>query len=395
MLPIPERSGTNIRIMNLIRGLSSKGEDVDLITFNDKSKVQDDFIELKKHCRNVCLVPWEKNPKLLQLWPILQRFLQWEPFILKYYEKEGFKKQLGKIASENNYNIIVIEHSVMAKYFYCLHQNHGAKTVLVMHDIAFSLYQLRYRYERNIFEKMKLLLSMLPFKKWESKMASLFDMVITVSEHDKKLLLSRMHKVDVRVVANGVNTKINQPFSREARRENILFIGAMDYEPNVDAILYFCNEIFDLIKKSRPNCNLIIVGRSPTEKIIRLGNRPGIIIAGEVKEVKPFYEKSLVAIVPLRSGGGTRLKILEAMALGTPVVSTSIGCEGLEVKNGENILVADIPSDFSQMVISLITDVALWKCISLKARALVEETYDWEKISSGYHDILHELDARS
>jgi glycosyltransferase involved in cell wall biosynthesis len=390
---IPPRSGYAIRLLSLIKGLSQNNK-IDLVAINFDALQEEDIAELRKYCQNVFLASWRKRSKLQQVWPIMKKFMKKEPFFTKYVESEDLKKLVYNLSHKEKYQIIIVEHSVMATYFHSLHPKHGAKTVLDMYDICFSKYHSMYRYENNIFKKIKLLLSWLPLRKWEAKMASFFDMVITVSEPDKKLILSRMPNCNVMIVANGVDTKTHRPFPREGRGENIFFVGAMDYEPNVDAILYFCNEIFNLIKKNRPNCTLIVVGKSPPAQIIGLNKRPGIMIVGEVEDVKPFYKKSLISVVPLRSGGGTRLKILEAMALGTPVVSTSIGCEGLHVENNRNILIADNPADFAQQITNLLTDVELWNWISQNGRSLVEGNYDWEKISSEYWAILEELAQR-
>jgi glycosyltransferase involved in cell wall biosynthesis len=298
------------------------------------------------------------------------------------------------VTSEEDYDIIIIEHSVNAGLLSSLHPQHGGKTVLSMHNIGFMQYYRMYQYESRLFRKLKLLLSWIPMRGWEPKIAARFDKTVSVSESDKNLLLSRNPNLDIAVVPNGVDTRIYCPFPLKGREKNIIIVGTMDYEPNVDGVLHFYDEIFPLIKKHQPHCTLTIVGKKPPSNIRRLSDEPGVTVQGDVDDVRPYYQKALVSVVPLRSGGGTRLKILEAMALGTPVVSTSVGCEGLDVENGRNILIADEPPDFAQRVTDLMTDKTLWDRIAREGRALVEESYDWGKISHHYRNMLKELASR-
>jgi glycosyltransferase involved in cell wall biosynthesis len=226
---------------------------------------------------------------------------------------------------------------------------------------------------------------------WEPKMALLCDKSIVVSDIDKILLKSLEPMLDISVVPNGVDTKGYLPYPLDERGENILIVGSMDYEPNADAVKYFCNQIFPYIKEKIPECTLTIVGKNPPVEILRLDADPRIMVKANVEDVRPYYKEALISAVPLRSGGGTRLKILESMALGTPVVSTSIGCEGLEVKNGCHILIADEAEDFANKICNLMTSSMLWHDISRRARELVEEKYDWAGITKGLESIYEEL----
>jgi len=169
----------------------------------------------------------------------------------------------------------------------------------------------------------------------------------------------------------------------------MLFIGNMGYQPNADAAVYFCHEALPLIRRGVGDAKLWIVGITPGESVRRLDGN-GVFVTGGVPDVVPYYERSRVCVVPLRAGSGTRLKILEAMALGRPVVSTSIGCEGLDVTNGEHILIADDAKQFSDHVVKLLNDRALRSRIVTKAREFVVATYDWDVIAE---NLVSELTA--
>jgi glycosyltransferase involved in cell wall biosynthesis len=154
----------------------------------------------------------------------------------------------------------------------------------------------------------------------------------------------------------------------------------MNYLPNVDAAVFFCEEIFSLIKQRVPEAKLLIVGGNPRSSVQALASED-VTVTGHVDSVVPYYQQSRVSVVPIRSGGGTRLKILESMALGRPVVSTKVGCEGLAVAHEENILIADDPADFAAQTVRLLIDTDLRARLTQNGRRLVETTYDWEVIS--------------
>ena len=172
-----------------------------------------------------------------------------------------------------------------------------------------------------------------------------------------------------------------QPLPDALDCNTLLFVGTMGYPPNVDAVLYFCNEILPLIERQIPNVKLLVVGKHPTSEILKLGKRMNVYVTGYVRDIIPYYNKVSVSIIPLRAGGGTRLKILESMALGRPVVTTRVGAEGLYVVDQKNIIIADAPSKFAEGVIRLLQDKNFSKEISRNARQAVVSNYDWPTIS--------------
>jgi glycosyltransferase involved in cell wall biosynthesis len=165
----------------------------------------------------------------------------------------------------------------------------------------------------------------------------------------------------------------------------------MGYPPNIDAVLYFCESIMPLIQSRIPSLKLFIVGHEPAPEIRKLAERENVVVTGYVDDVTTYYRQSQVTIVPLRAGGGTRLKILESMALGRPVVSTSVGCEGLNVIDGENIMIADTADKFAERIVQLLEDKELRKRLSQNASQLVKRLYDWSEISRKLMGVYNEL----
>jgi polysaccharide biosynthesis protein PslH len=172
-------------------------------------------------------------------------------------------------------------------------------------------------------------------------------------------------------------------------RKDLVFLGRMDYHANIDAALYFAKKIWPLIRERRPDLRFVIVGAHPAKEILALRDVAGVSVTGTVDDVRPYYRSALAAVVPLRVGGGTRLKVLEAMAAGTPVISTTLGAEGLAVTNGKDILLADSPEAIADAVTSLEANNPAWQDLVTNARNLVRAHYDWPVIG----DVLLRLYA--
>ena len=189
------------------------------------------------------------------------------------------------------------------------------------------------------------------------------------------------------VVPNGVDTVSLQVMPLDAENESLIYIGSMGYQPVSDGAVFFCKSVLPLIRQTFAHTDVWLVGREPTPEVLELAD-DHIHVTGQVTDIKEYYEKASISIVPLRAGGGTRLKILEAMALGKPVVSTSIGCEGLDVVHGRHLLVADTPQEFAQAIIDLFTNQELAQSISLEARKLVVEQYEWRMITENLVNIF-------
>jgi glycosyltransferase involved in cell wall biosynthesis len=193
------------------------------------------------------------------------------------------------------------------------------------------------------------------------------------------------------VIPTGVDVEYFQPMAVEEMANVLVFTGSMDWLPNEDAILYFVDAILPLIKQQCPDVSLEVVGRSPSRKLQALAERErSIRLTGWVQDIRPFVARGSICIVPLRIGGGTRLKIFEAMAMGKAVVSTSVGAEGLPVRTGENLLLADAPNDFSDCVVSLLRDVNERKRLAASARALVLEKYSWPRVAESFASTLQD-----
>lgn len=228
---------------------------------------------------------------------------------------------------------------------------------------------------------------------YETEIARWFDRVTLVSPQDRDHLLSINDSVPVSIVPMGVDLEYFQPNHQEDG-PNLLFTGIMRYFPNRDAVIHFYHEIFPLIKEAVPNAKFYIVGNSPTKKVVKLMSDDDVVVTGRVEDVRPYFDRANVFVCPLRSGSGMQTKILEAMAMEVPVVTTSLGFEALEATEGRDIIIADDAKKFAQEVIRLLNDKELRQSITQNARRLVEEKYGWSsvvrRLNTVYEDIIEQ-----
>ena len=232
-------------------------------------------------------------------------------------------------------------------------------------------------------------------RRYEARALARFDGVLAVSDADRQTF-ARIYPDAIRepayVVPTGVDTGFFSPTdpASPATSREIVFTGSMDWLPNEDSMIYFCRQVLPLIRAQEPDVRLSIVGRAPTPAVAKLAGTYGdaVRVTGRVDDVRPYIADAGVYVVPLRIGGGTRLKIFEAMAMGKAVVSTGVGAEGLPVEDGRHLILADDPNTFARAVVRLLRDVHRRRALEGAARALVIEKYDWSSVAGDLENAL-------
>lgn len=216
--------------------------------------------------------------------------------------------------------------------------------------------------------------------------------VLTVSEADRIFFERFVEPSKMTVIGTGVDTDYFRPSTGQETPNSLVFTGAMDWMPNEDAILYFLDSVFPLIRSKIPDAKFTVVGRRPSEKLRNIAaGIPGVSVTGRVEDVRPYVNQAAVYVVPLRVGSGTRLKIFEAMAMGKAIVSTTVGAEGLPVRDGVNLLLGDTAQAFAEKVVSLLGDPLLRKNLGSTARRLVEERYSWSSVAEEFETVLRSV----
>lgn len=368
--------GGPIIIHNRLKYLS-KNHLVSLVSFfKDEEKKYIPTVE--RFCHDLKLVPFpKKRSPLKTTWDY---FTSPVPhYFLRVHGSRQMRETIADMVHKDRYDFVIAEYSVMGQF---LHRNpilSPVQRIISVHECYYLARRKAYRHNRIGFAKLKEAIYLKGLKRYEFDMYRNADKVLTLTPQGKQELLDICPELDIAVVPHGVDVD-NFSFSDFTEKEKkIVFVGNYLHYPNVDAVLFFHKDIWPRLKYRLPDVRFTIVGQAPPPEIQNLSQDKNIHVTGKVDDVRPFLKKGRVFICPVRLGGGFRGKILEAMAIGRPVVSTSLGAEGVPTHQRENIILADDPEQFSQGILDLMEDDHLFERIRINARKLVEEHYAWEK----------------
>jgi sugar transferase (PEP-CTERM/EpsH1 system associated) len=312
-----------------------------------------------------------------------------QPYNITKYCRREVSDRLRKLLRTNHYDVIVCDFLVAAGV---VPWDHPVPKVLFTHNVETTIWRRHFEVATNPLWKV---VSWLEWKKMdaaEHRYLRLADHVLTVSETDAEAFARFLPRDKLTVVPTGVDLDYFRPAPGKEDADSIVFTGSMDWMPNQDGIAFFAESVFPLILQKRPGARLCVVGRNPSRRLQEMAQRlPGIQLTGWVEDVRPFLERGSVCVVPLRIGGGTRLKIFEAMAMAKAVVSTTIGAEGLPVRHGENILLGDTPEDFAGHVLALLQNAERRLHIGQAAHKLVADSYSWHGVAEGFSRTLESV----
>lgn len=312
---------------------------------------------------------------------ILRGLIGPTPLNVLNYTSTAVIAELDRILREHSFDVIQIESMHLIAYARHIRKvAPGTRLILDWHNIESEILA---RYAENdsnplraVYARRTSVLS----RNVENELLRLCDAHTVCSEREREVLLARVPGARIEVVGNGVDCDFFAAAdSAPSERRDVLFMGRMDYHANIDAAVHFAKTTWPLIHARRPELRLVIVGANPAPAIQALKS-DNVVVTGTVDDVRPYYASALASVVPLRVGGGTRLKVLEAMAAGTPVVSTALGAEGLAVSHDRDILIADTPEAMADAVAALEPGSAVWQQLVSNARQLVRARYDWNVV---------------
>jgi sugar transferase (PEP-CTERM/EpsH1 system associated) len=389
-VPYPEISGGKIRTYNLLRRVAGRHE-VSLAALTGSPEDADAIHHLRQFCHSIETASMDRRSRLAKAPGMLRYALEGKPPELKLQHSQELVEKIANLCSIIDFDIVQIDVH-MALYLEALPPTRSYKSLEMFHNVTAHQLPRISQVERRADTRLRTRLNGIVMGRWEPRYAEKFDRCTTVSELDRELLLNANPRLHVDVIPNGVDTEKYQllPWPPASAPPCVMFIGNMNYPPCIDAVIYFCREILPRIHEVIKPIEFRIVGSNPHPDVQALtGN--GVHVTGTVEDVLPHYQATAVCVVPLRAGGGTRLKILEAMALGRPVVSTAIGCEGLDVIHGEHLLIAETPEQFAANTVRLLKDPELSHYLCRNARKLVETRYGWDRIAQRLLDIYEEM----
>jgi sugar transferase (PEP-CTERM/EpsH1 system associated) len=384
--PFPPHQGTAIRNWAILRHLATQHQ-VTLLTFG-KSDVSTAAPEILALCESVHVVPQPARSKLTRVSDLLIG----QADLAQRLWSTDFDQTLRRILTEGPFDIVQVEGLELGRYLPTVKQIAPATRIVYdAHNAEITLQQRAMASDRKslgrwpaaLYSKLQLR----PLARFEAAVCGLADAVTAVSATDGATLAKLTPGLVPSLVPNGIDLDDYRATMTPAPHSaSIVFTGKMDFRPNVDAALWFAQEIMPRVLASRPEAIFQIVGQAPTRQLLRLGERPGIVLTGAVPDTRPYIAGAAVYAAPLRMGGGTRFKLLEAMALARPIVSTRLGAEGFDVESGRELLLADGPEDLAAAVLQVLDDHQLAVRLGAAGRDFVKRSYAWDAI-------LRRLDA--
>jgi glycosyltransferase involved in cell wall biosynthesis len=307
------------------------------------------------------------------------------PFTVISDYSRDLEAALLRLTTSKRFDLLVCDFLQPSLNF---RQLSGAPTLLFEHNIESVIPRRHFETSRNPIAKVFWRLQWRRMQRYEKDACAKFNGVVAVSDKDKEILEREFGARNIFTIPTGVDIEYFFPGEEPVAQNSLVFTGSMDWLPNEDAILFFAREILGQIKREIPAVKLTVVGRNPSKHLIKeLNSYPEIDVVGRVDDVRPFISNHALYIIPLRIGGGTRIKAYEAMAMGKAVVSTTVGIEGLPVTDGENVILADGADSFAQAVVMLLRDKERRQQVGMKARSFVRGNFGWQKVASEFANI--------
>ena len=386
-LPYPPQQGTAIRNYNLIAQVARQHQ-VHLLSFADAQSTPTDLQPLRDLCASLTTVPAPHRSPWRRLFTVLTSAL---PDMAHRLASPSFEQELATLWHAQRPDVVQIEGLEMASYGLFLRRLEGRTPPRLVFDAHNAEYLLQQRiFESDARRPQRWLGAIYSWTQWqklrryEATVCQQADRVIACSPADARALAGLVAGLEALIVSNGVDTRHYQPGIVPPLPLGacaMVFTGKMDFRPNVDAVLWFGSQVLPAIRERYPEAHLYVVGKNPHPRLAPLAHQPGVTVTGFVEDVRPYIAGAAVYVVPLLTGGGTRLKVLEAMAMGQAVVSTTLGCEGIDAVGQRDVVLADQPDDFAAQTCALLADETRRKALGRAARTFVEQHFDWSTVT--------------
>lgn len=386
--PYPAHQGTTLRNYNLIAGLAVRHE-VHLLSFGESASNRD--TPLHELCESVKVV---SPPQRSMAQRLKGLFFSRLPDMAQRLPSAEFQEALASTLARHDPDVVEVEGIELAQYlFQVADARAGGQRPLLVFDDHNAEYVLQQRaFETDVRQPGRWIGAAYSFVQWrrlrgyERRACLEADRVVAVSETDAEALRELLPELELVVVPNGVDADLYAapvaplPPDSGPGAWDLVFTGKMDFRPNVDAVLWFAREVLPQIRQEVPQARFWVVGKDPHPRLASLIKDPAVVVTGWVEEVQPYIAGAAVYVVPLRIGGGTRLKVLEAMAMAKAIVSTGLGCEGFALVPGRELVIADTPPQFAAAVVNLLRDPVRRAALGDAAKSLARSKYDWRLI---------------
>jgi polysaccharide biosynthesis protein PslH len=397
IVPYPPDAGPKVKTYHVLRYLVEAGHEVVLVSYV-RADERPHLPALEKLCAEVHAVPIKRS-RFADLAYMARSFLTGRPFLVERDDLPEMRQTIRKLVDTKSFDIIHTDQLTMAQFAFptrTIGERFPSPTPILVFDAHNAVWAILDRSKDTAFPLLKPILAREArlIAQHEAALVSSFEHTLAVSTVDKEALLqaiklSRQDKFSLKAVETkisvipiAVDTQTLQPVPLNGDANEIVTLGTLHYPPNADGIRWFMHEVFPIISEKNPLAHLTIIGKNPPADFIQAAaDQPqAITVTGYVDDLTPYMEKATVMVVPVRAGGGMRVRILEAFARGMPVVTTTVGLEGINALPNSDVLVEDTPSTFAQAVLRVLEDPELRINLAKNGRKLAETTYDWQVV---------------
>jgi len=384
VVPYPPDSGPKIKTHNVLRYLAQRHE-VHLVSFVRGAAEEASAAALRRHCASVTTVPLSRS-KVRDVLYLLRSLVSPTPFLILRDDSSAFREAVSRLLEAHRFDAVHADQLSMAQFAVGLPV---PTRVLDEHNAVWTIVRRSARSELTGPKRLVAEVEWRKLRRYEGQVCRAFDRVTVVSEDDRRALAEAVGgNLTATVIPIAVDTQEASLLPRSAESRHVVSVATMFYPPNVEGVYWFATEVFPAIRREAPGTSFYLVGSRPPPKIANLASPDsGIDVTGYVADLEPILRKSAVMVVPVKSGSGMRVKILEAFARGIPVVSTTVGVEGIEARAEEHLLVADGPAEFARAVLRVLNDPELGGRLARAGRELVEAKYDWRTALRAIDDV--------
>ncbi len=390
-VPYPEKDGGVIAISALSRGLIEAGCQVKLLALNTKKHFVDINSIPKEFRESIQLETVEINTTI-NAFKALAALISNKSYNISRFESKEFDRKLTDILQKEKFDIIQLEGLYLGPYIPIIRKHSNAAIILREHNVEWKIWEWLAKEERNILKKWYLRKLTKQLKAYEEGTLNTCDGVATITKNDKALLIESGCKVPIAYIPFGIDISAYAP--KENNSNRLFYIGALDWLPNLQGLDWFFKNVWNTIHTVFPAVEFHVAGRNMPESL-RNSNYPGVVFHGEVESAKIFMDNYDIMLVPLFAGSGVRVKIIEGMAMGRPIVTTSVGIEGIECTYGQDALVADIPEKFGEAILACLKDENLKNKLGKNARKFAETNNDIKKITSDLIEFYKEVISKN
>jgi sugar transferase (PEP-CTERM/EpsH1 system associated) len=383
----PVDKGGKIRTYHLLKQLKTDHH-ITYLTLDDGAAPPDAAASAKEYCHELIRVPHLTRAKFSAGFyaELALNLASSLPYAIRKYKSETMTRAITEVTSKDRFDVVICDFLAPAVN---LPRHRQTPVVLFQHNVEAEIWRRHYEVQQNLAKRFYLYRQWRKMQRFERNTCRAVDLVIAVSELDSNMMERDYGVGRVYDIPTGVDLDFFKPSNGAIARPNsLVFTGSMDWLPNEDAMRYFIEDILPIVKQRIPDVHLTIVGRNPYPSLLELAQRDAALtVTGRVDDVRRYIEGAVAFIVPIRIGGGTRLKIYEAMAMEKAVISTTIGAEGLPVHDGAQLLIVDDPKPFAEAVMKVLSDSEFATRLGTSAAQLVRQNFGWPGVAATFADL--------